>query len=237
MVNTPTYGQTRKRREEVTYAQIERAATDILKTGVRPTLESVRTAVGGGSPRTILDGLNRYWRDLGNQVAGAPDTLRRLPAAVADLAEGLWQRALSLATDAAQGSSAEGEAQLARLKNQLELRTHTLSQREVELDGLLRSRERTVKELEDHLRAAVSMLSKRDATITSLEARVAAACQETDAYRQRLAELIRRAVIKHKRVPLGSRIKPRAPTHSLNRSASNKRQKTGAKSPKRVRRK
>jgi hypothetical protein len=113
----------------VTYAQIERAATDILKTGVRPTLESVRTAVGGGSPRTILDGLNRYWRDLGNQIAGSPDTLQRLPAAVADLAEGLWEQAVKLATDAAQATSSEADTRLAQLRSQLELRTHTLSQR------------------------------------------------------------------------------------------------------------
>jgi hypothetical protein len=196
--NTPSYGQTRKRREEVTYAQIERAATDILKTGVRPTLESVRAAVGGGSPRTILDGLNRYWRDLGNQVAGKPDTLRRLPAAVADLAEGVWQKALLLATDAAQASSPEGEAQLVRLKSQLELRSHTLSQREVELDELLRARERTVKELEEHLRAAISMLSKRDATVTALENRLAAVQRETEEYRLRLAKVIYRAVKKQR---------------------------------------
>jgi septal ring factor EnvC (AmiA/AmiB activator) len=174
----------------VTYAQIERAATDILKTGVRPTLEGVRSAVGGGSPRTILDGLNRYWRDLGNQAAGTPDTLRRLPAAVADLAEGLWQRALSLATDAAQASSADGDAQLSRLKSQLELRAHTLSQREVELDELLRARERTVKEPEEHLRAAISTLSNRDATIVAVESRLAAAQQETEGYRQRLAKVV-----------------------------------------------
>src|ERR1700744_6550296 len=130
MKNAPSYGQTRKRRDEVTYAQIERAATDILKTGVRPTLESVRAAVGGGSPRTILDGLNRYWRDLGNQVAGSPDTLQRLPAAVADLAEGLGQRALSIAVEAAQASTSEAEGQLTRLKSQLEMRSHSLSQRE-----------------------------------------------------------------------------------------------------------
>src|SRR5580658_7878852 len=122
MENAPSYGQTRKRREEVTYSQIERAATDILKAGVRPTVEGVRAALGGGSPRTILDGLNRYWRDLGNQVAGTPDTLRRLPSAVADLAEGLWQRALSLATDAAQTTGTEAEGQLSRLRSQLELR-------------------------------------------------------------------------------------------------------------------
>ena len=198
MENAPAYGQTRKRREEVTYAQIERAATDILKTGVRPTLESVRTAVGGGSPRTILDGLNRYWRDLGNQVAGTPDTLRRLPAAVADLAEGLWQRALSVAVEAAQATHSDTDGQLSRLKSQLELRSHTLSQREVELDELLRSRERTVKELEDHLRAALSMLTKRDTTITALESRLAAAQQETEEHRQRLSKVIHRAVARQR---------------------------------------
>src|ERR1700744_1217583 len=149
MPDAPSYGKNRKRRDEVTYAQIERAATDILKTGVRPTLEGVRNAVGGGSPRTILDGLNRYWRDLGNHVAGTPDTLRRLPAAVADLAEGLWQRALSAAVEAAQATHWDTDGQLARLKSQLELRAHTLSQREVELDELLRARERTAQELEE----------------------------------------------------------------------------------------
>jgi chromosome segregation ATPase len=196
--NAPSYGQTRKRREEVTYAQIERAATDILKTGVRPTLESVRTAVGGGSPRTILDGLNRYWRDLGNQVADSPDTLRRLPAAVADLAEGLWQRALAVAVEAAQATHTEAEGQLSQLKSRLELRSHTLSQREVELDELLRSRERTVKELEDHLRAALSMLSKRDATIVALESRLAAAQEESEDHRMRLAKVVQRAVSKYR---------------------------------------
>jgi len=197
MKDRPSYGQTRKRREEVTYSQIERAATDILKTGVRPTLEGVRSALGGGSPRTILDGLNRYWRDLGNQVAGTPDTLRRLPSAVADLAEGMWQRALSLAIGATQATSTETEVQLSRQKNQLELRQHTLSQREVQLDDLLRSRERTVKELEDHLRAALSMLAKRDLTIAALESRVAATLQETEDYRARLAKVVHRAVMRH----------------------------------------
>jgi hypothetical protein len=193
-MDTPSYGQTRRKRDALTYAQIERAATDILKAGVRPTLEGLRSALGGGSPRTILDGLHRYWADLGSQVAGKPDTLRRLPAAVADLAEGIWQKALLLATDAAQATSNDGEAQLSRLKSELELRSHTLSQRELELDELLRSRERTLKELEEHLRAALSMLTKRDISISTLETRLAAAQQETDAYRRRLAKVIQRAV-------------------------------------------
>jgi ABC-type transporter Mla subunit MlaD len=221
--SAPSYGQTRKRRDEVTYAQIERAATDILKTGVRPTLEGLRTALGGGSPRTLLDGLNRYWRDLGNQVAGSPDTLRRLPAAVADLAEGLWQRALSVATQAAQATSTEGEAQLSRLKSQLELRAHTLSQREVELDELLRARERTVKELEEHLRAAISMLSNRDATIAGLEKRLAEAQEETEQWRQRLAKVVQRAVTRHKNIPATRLTKPKKAARAPNRPPLKKR--------------
>ena len=76
-----------------------------------------------------------------------------------------------MATNAAQATTTDGEGQLARLKDQLELRAHTLSKREIELDELLRARERTVKELEEHLRAAISMLSKRDATVAALEKR------------------------------------------------------------------
>ena len=223
MKDAPSYGQTRKRREEVTYAQIERAATDILKTGVRPTLEGVRTAVGGGSPRTILDGLNRYWRDLGNQVAGSPDTLRRLPAAVADLAEGLWQRALAIAVEAAQAIHSDADGQLSRLKSQLDLRSHTLSQREVELDQLLRARERTVKELEEHLRAAISMLSRRDATVAALEKRLAVVQQEAEEYRQRLATVVQRAVTRQRSTVTKSVRKRKRPTRAPARALHKKR--------------
>jgi hypothetical protein len=223
MSDAPVYGQTRKRREEVTYAQIERAATDILKTGVRPTLEGLRSTLGGGSPRTILDGLNRYWSDLGNQIAGKPDTLRRLPAAVADLAGGVWQKALLLATEAAQATTTEGEAQLGRLKTQLEQRAHTLSQREIELDELLRSRERTVKELEEHLRAAISMLSKRDATITALETRLTGAQQETEDYRLRLAKVVQRAVARHQSITRKPIAKPNKPARESPRVKPKKR--------------
>ena len=223
MPDPPSYGTTRAKRSDLTYAQIERAATDILKTGTRPTLEGVRAALGGGSPRTILDGLNRFWRDLGNQVAGTPDTLRRLPAAVADLAEGLWHQALTLATNAAQATTTDGEGQLARLKDQLELRAHTLSKREIELDDLLRARERTVKELEEHLRAAISMLSKRDATVAALEKRLAAVQQETEEYRQRLATVVQRAVTRQRSTVTKPVPKPKKPTRAPARALRKKR--------------
>jgi septal ring factor EnvC (AmiA/AmiB activator) len=56
-----------------------------------------------------------------------------------------------------------------------------------------------VKELEEHLRAALSMLTKRDTAIAALESRLAATQQETEDYRQRLAKVIHRAVTGHQR--------------------------------------
>jgi chromosome segregation ATPase len=223
------YGESRQRRDAVTYAQIERAATDILRMGTRPTIEGVRSALGGGSPRTILDGLNRYWRNLGNEVAERPASLRRLPAVIADLAEGLWQSALAVALEAAQATSTEGDAQLSRLKSQLELRSHTLSQREIELDERLRARERTVKELEDHLRAAVSMLTKRDVTVAALESRLAAAQQETEDYRQRLGRVIQRAVTRHQGTATKRVSKLKKPARTPKRAAPKKAKRKQAK--------
>jgi hypothetical protein len=66
-----------------------------------------------------------------------------------------------------------------------------------------------VKELEEHLRTALSMLTKRDVTITSLESRVTSALDETDGYRKRLAGLMQRAVIKHRQVAPKLPSKPR----------------------------
>jgi hypothetical protein len=50
-----------------------------------------------------------------------------------------------------------------------------------------------------HLPAAVSMLTKRDVTLAVLQTRPAAAEQETDEYRQRLAKVIQRAGPRAKR--------------------------------------
>lgn len=209
MQEAPSYGQIRRRRSEVTYSEIERAATDILKSGVRPTVEGVRKTLAGGSPRTVADGLNRYWRDLGNQLSGNPDSLRRLPAAVADLAEGLWEKALERAADTASANNSVNGATLGRLKTQLEQREHTLSQREIELDELVRTRERTIKELEDHLRAALSMLAKRDTSLQAMEKRVVASQTETEDYRARLALLIQRSVVRRDRTPTKRAPEPR----------------------------
>jgi hypothetical protein len=194
----PAYGTTRARRPNVSYGQIETAAQAILGTGVRPTVEGVREALKAGSQRTLLTGLQRFWKELGERLSGVPDSRRRLPAAVADLADNLWQTALALATEAAEGSDAAIKAQLSQLRTDTEVRGHALAQREIEMESLVRSRERTIRELEEHLRATMALVTKRDVTIRSLEARMTAALAETEGYRQRLTAVVARAVSRHR---------------------------------------
>jgi hypothetical protein len=195
---TRSYGTTRTRGADVSYRQIEAAAEAILATGVRPTVEGLREALKTGSQRTLLNGLQRFWKELGDRLSGVPDTQRRLPAAVADLADQLWQTALTLATEAAHGSDAALKAELAQLRTDTEVRGHALAQREIEMESLVRSRERTIRELEEHLRATMGLVNRRDATIQSLEARLSVALAETDGYRQRLTTMIGRVVRQHR---------------------------------------
>jgi septal ring factor EnvC (AmiA/AmiB activator) len=157
-----------------------------------------------------------------------PDSRRRLPAEVADLADSLWQRALGLAMDAAKGSDESIRTALAQLRSDAELRGHALAQREIEIDALVRSRERTIRELEEHLRATMSLVNKRDATINSLEARLAASLSETEGYRQRLAAMVARALGRHRSMPAAKAV-PRRPTSSATR-----RRKVARSAPMRV---
>ena len=92
------YGEGRIR-SNVSYADVERAAIAILKSERRPTVETIREALGGGSPDTIGDALRRFWRDLGARIEGDPAALTRMPAEIADLADGMWQRALNVSSN------------------------------------------------------------------------------------------------------------------------------------------
>jgi len=189
----PVYGLTRTRRKALSYGEVERAATALLKSGQRPTIERLRQALGGGAPDTITSALTRYWKDLGARIEADPASLSRLPAEVADLAENLWRRALSLAADAAAQTAGAHRAQLEFFKRENELKAHSLSLKERELDALLRARERTIQELETHLRTAMGFVQQREHTITALQARTAALEAEGQAHRRHLASLVEAA--------------------------------------------
>src|SRR5258708_35119972 len=70
------------------------AADALLRLGIRPTVEKVRTKLGRGSPNTINSMLDAWWKPLSARLDAGPAALHRLPETVAHVAEALWMQAL-----------------------------------------------------------------------------------------------------------------------------------------------
>src|ERR1035438_4599763 len=115
MEDAPAYGATRARSANVSYADVERAAIDILATERRPSVETVREALGRGSPATISTCLKRFWRDLGIRVQGDPAALTRLPSEIIEAVEAIWQNSLSLAAQSAKNDQNAARERLERI--------------------------------------------------------------------------------------------------------------------------
>src|ERR1039457_6417416 len=116
MEGTPAYGSTRERGANVSYADVERAALDILATERRPSVEIVRELLGRGSPATISTCLKRFWRDLGIRVQGDPAALTRLPSEIVEAVETIWQKSLALASQTAKSDQNAARARLEQIR-------------------------------------------------------------------------------------------------------------------------
>jgi hypothetical protein len=193
VIDSPTYGVTRERSVNLSYGEIERTAIAILKDGRRPTVENLRETLGRGAPATIADALKRFWRDLGIKAEGDPAALSRMPAEIADLAEGLWQKALSLASQAAKHEDNAARERLEQLRLENDIRAQSFSLREKELDAAARARERALTESQEHLRALLRVLERDRATHAAREARIADLESQLEACRRQLATIVTRA--------------------------------------------
>jgi Plasmid replication region DNA-binding N-term len=210
------YGEGRIR-SNVSYADVERAAIAILKSERRPTVETIREALGGGSPDTIGNALRRFWRDLGARIDGDPAALTRMPADIAELADGMWQRALKLAGEAAtQGDNAARE-RLRHLQVENDIKQRSFELREREIDTQARERERALADARDHLLSLSKTLSREQATNQAQERRIADLETEVAQYRQQIGSLIAGAIAERqpaqrRRAPKSTRPAPQART-------------------------
>ena len=193
---SPAYGTTR--RLGVTYAEVERTAIAILKDGRRPTIENVRAVLQHGSPDTLGTALKRFWRDLGVRAEGDPAALTRLPAEIAALTDGLWQRALALAGQAAKSEHTAAHERLAQVRQENALRAQSFTLREQAWDATLRTREQAFTDAQDQLRALMSVLASDRALLKARDARIAALEAELDRTRQQRARKIARTVTIHR---------------------------------------
>ena len=191
------YGTSRRRGANVSHAEIERAALELLAAGTRPAVGSVRQKIGRGSAATIAASLRRFWRDLGARAEGDPIALSRLPHDIAELADGLWQRALQLAAQAAQHEDNAARERLAQLQIENEVRAQSFVLREKEYESAARERERALADSRNHLLATLKMLQSDRATLRARETRIAAHEAQLEDYRRQLALLMTRAVAKH----------------------------------------
>jgi hypothetical protein len=202
------YGQGRIR-TSVSYGEVERAAIAILKSERRPTVETVREALGRGSPDTIGSALKRFWRDLGIRIEGDPAALTRMPPEIADLADGMWQRALKLAGEAAKNEDNAARERLGQIQTENELRAQSFSLREAEWDAAARAREKALTDSREHLLLIMKTLGRDQATLNAREARIADLETQVEHYRREIAQLIARAVAK-RRAPASRPLKRRA---------------------------
>ena len=78
---------------------VQRAADALLRQGRKPSVAAIRGYLGGGSPNTITPLLAKYWEKLGARLGDGPDSLERVPEALARVTELLWRRALEEARE------------------------------------------------------------------------------------------------------------------------------------------
>jgi hypothetical protein len=197
MEDSPAYGSTRERGANVSYADVERAALDILATERRPSVETVREALGRGSPATIATCLKRFWRDLGIRAQGDPAALSRLPSEIIEAVEAIWQRSLALAALAAKHDDNAARARLEEIRIENEVRAQSFELREKEFETAARERARALADSRDHLLSTLRMLESDRVTLRARESRIAALEAQGEDYRRQLAAVIDRAVTRN----------------------------------------
>ena len=198
MEDFPAYGATRERSANVTYADVERVALDILATGRRPSVETVRETLGRGSPATIATCLKRFWRDLGIRARGDPAALTRLPSEIVETVEAIWQRALTLAAAAAKHDDNAARERLEQIRIENEVRAQSFELREKEFDTAAREREGALNESRSQANTMMAELASNRATMRAQVERIMDLGAQVEDNRRQLATLIARTVNKNR---------------------------------------
>src|ERR1017187_7612345 len=200
MENPKPYGASRERSANVSYADVERAALDILATGPLPSVETIREALGCGSPATIATFLKRFWRDLGIRAQGDPAALTRLPSEIVEAVEAIWQRALALSAQIAKHDDNAARERLEQIRIENQVRAQSFELREKEFETAARERERALADSRDHLLSTLRMLERDRGTLRARDARIAALETQVEDYRRQFARVIERAVTRNRKL-------------------------------------
>jgi hypothetical protein len=214
-VPSPAYGSTRNRRASVSYEQIDRAARELMAAGRRPSVQTIRKTLGGGSPQYLARGLRKFWERHAALNTADPVALASLPPEIAEAARAQWQMALDLAQQAARSDDSAARTQLAQLQRENELRARSIDLRELEREQAARERERALAEARAQVNELLTALECERAELDRREARIATLESQVDQYRRQITHVIASAIAKNQEL---STTKARHEAHSTGSS-------------------
>jgi hypothetical protein len=162
----PEAGPRRSRR--LSQPDVFAAADALLVEGHRPTIDRVRVRLGRGSPNTINEHLDTWWRRLGARIRDLPgQEFPQLPERVAHTLQLLWNEALKGAHEA--------------LHDAVTARDQALQQREEALEARQR-------ELQEERQALAARGSALEQGLTIIRAQLAESNQRAGTLEQALRE-------------------------------------------------
>lgn len=139
----------------ITENDVWKAADALLLEGQRPTIERVRQKIGRGSPNTVQPHLDSWFRGLGARIRdpqafAAPSSA---PDPVTQVAEHLWQVALSEARASVEQDYATRMAELVSERARIDEERHTFRENEqaakARFEAALAERDLLASQVED----------------------------------------------------------------------------------------
>ncbi len=144
-------------------AEVFAAADALLVEGHRPTIDRVRVRLGRGSPNTINEHLDTWWRQLGARIRDLPgQEFPQLPERVAHTLQLLWNEALKGAHEALHEAVTTREEALRQ-------REESLVDREQQLEAQRQALAARGSALEDSLALARTQLVESNQRASALE--------------------------------------------------------------------
>lgn len=173
----------------IQYEDVARAADALLHEGIRPTIERIRLHIGRGSPNTVSPMLEQWFSGLGKRLGGVESAQNRssmpgqgaeMPDAVLQMAQALWQKAVSEAQLQSELACSHERERLEAEAQRLHEAQMQLDAREMALNERLNALENALQSCQQQLAGSLHTLTVRDAETATVRSALEQARQQSD---------------------------------------------------------
>ena len=157
---------TRRRAPRIMRVDVFRAADELLVQGDRPSIDRVRMRIGRGSPNTINDHLDAWWKNLGSRLRDLPGReFPQLPERVAQSLQNLWNEALAGAHEVLQDTWQTRQQNLVQRESELERHAREVKEREEAAAGRAAAMDEALRLAREQLTAANKRAERLEASL------------------------------------------------------------------------